>query len=100
MVRNDGTVLECGDAHPYVVYDIKDDLSEIIDNIIYGNTEWLFWFYKNTLQDHTKKKIIQCVQYLSNILLFFQENKIDSYLWMGELKDISIILKFFNIALF
>lgn len=97
MVRNNGTVLECGDAHPYVVYDIKDNLSEIIDNIIYGNTEWLFWFYRNTLQNHTKKKIIQCVQYLSNILLFFQENKIDSYLWMGELKDISTILKFFNI---
>ena len=98
MIRNDGKVFEVKEIHPYIIYNLNDNFSEIIDNIVYSHPEWLKRFYKNTLQETTRKKIIQCLQYLSNILLFNESNDDDGFLWLGKLSYIQNLLKYFNIT--
>ena len=98
MIRNDGKVFEIKEIHPYIIYNLNDNFSEIIDNVIYSHPEWLKWFYRNTLQEITRKKVIQCIQYLSNILLFNELSDDDEFSELGKLSYMQDLLKYFNIT--
>ena len=96
MVRNDGRVFECENIHPYIIYEPEDDLELIISGIT-SNPEWLIWFYRSTLQEDTRKRIVRCVQYLANILHFIETHERDDLPWLGELESIGDLLKVFHI---
>lgn len=54
MLRADGELLPCGDAHPYIRYYFdysdKDNLSNLMDK----HPESLDWYYNNTLSDNVR----------------------------------------------
>lgn len=68
MVRKDGEILECGKAHPYILYSCFDafnvSFNTILDNFPYSYK----WFYDNTENQWVRDKIIECFQLLKDII--------------------------------
>ena len=48
MLRQDGTLLGCGVAHPYIKPLFKDTTESMYKNV-YTHIHWLNWIYENTL---------------------------------------------------
>lgn len=60
MLRNDGSIIKCGRMHPYIMKD-----AETVDEIIRDGIDLdaLYWFYKNTGKERTRKNIRAVANY-------------------------------------
>lgn len=57
MLRNDGKLLTCGVAHPYIKYILQDPDDIQIKELFKLRYDDLLWFYKNTSKTQTKRDI-------------------------------------------
>ena len=55
MLRNDGTLLECEDIHPYIKFGYLDAKEAI--GFLLGHKDMVEWFYKNTNNETTREMI-------------------------------------------
>ena len=85
MLRNDGVLLECGDMHPYIIYDISyPDLADSITYTIGKRRDMLKWFYDNTQYEDTRKDIESFLKSISRDY----SNELDKQ-WVEDNFDIS-----------
>lgn len=57
MLRNDGTLLTCGDMHPYIKYIFEDSDENQLKELFTLRIDHLDWFYENTNSNDTKQGI-------------------------------------------
>ena len=66
MIRKDGEIFECGEVHPYILYN-KNENFEVNIKDLFFNLDWLDWFYEHSNNKWVKDKIISCVKDICDI---------------------------------
>lgn len=64
MLRQDGTLLGCGVAHPYIKPLFKDTTESMYKNV-YTHIHWLNWIYENTLWATSKALVNDILNYIA-----------------------------------
>lgn len=97
MIRNDGEILECGEFHPYIFYDIRNTFEENLQELIVDYPNNLIWFFDNTNDDAIRKLIVKSITYLSSI--FVNKCKFNFVLDVAniEFSDLEYLMHVFSI---
>ena len=75
MLRNDGKLLKCGIAHPYIKMYAWDSDSNNITELLINHPHWVTWFY-----DHSSEFIQQLIEKFISVCLISDDLK-NMYNW-------------------
>ena len=83
MIRNDGTVFECEDRHPYVLKDVNFPMAMNMEAILSNSGRDIIWFASHTKNKNLIELIRKSLQSVANIFGDNSEIDIDLYSALG-----------------